>query len=98
MVSTGIPIIRPVKLGAPHLNDLREPLEKNHFDLLVQFRNPLLQVGVTFQVQPINLPKGFSEKSCQTKKVSTYSSLDLVQQFRECLGGIRTSRKVVHRP
>ena len=50
MIPSGICVIRPVKLCAPHLNNLREPLEKDRFDLLVQLRNPLFEVGVTLQV------------------------------------------------
>ena len=61
MVPSGIRVVRPVEFGAPHLNDLREPLEKDQFDLLVQFRNPVFKVGVTFQIQPINLLKGFRQ-------------------------------------
>ena len=50
MVTTGIRIVRPVELGAPHLNDLREPLEQDQFNLFIQIRNPVFQVGIAFQV------------------------------------------------
>ena len=47
MISSDIRVVRPVELGAPYLNDLHEPLEKYLFDPLVQFRDPLLKIGVT---------------------------------------------------
>ena len=50
VVPSGVRVVRPVEFGAPHLNDLCEPLEKDEFDLLVQFCNPVFKVGVTFQV------------------------------------------------
>ena len=58
MIPSGIRVVHPVELCAPHLNDLCEPLKKDQFDPLVQFCNPVFKVGVTFQVQPINLFKG----------------------------------------
>ena len=50
VIPPSIRIVCPVKLGAPHLNDLREPLEKHQLDLPIQFRDPVFQVGVTLQV------------------------------------------------
>jgi len=87
VVPSGIRVVTPVELGAPHLNDVREPLEKDQFDLLVQFCDPVLKVRVAFQVQPIDLRRGFGG-SRQTANTQTYGSLDLVQQLCERLGGI----------
>lgn len=50
MVPSGVRVVSPVEFGAPHLNDLGEPLEKDQFDPLVQFCNPVFKVGVTLQV------------------------------------------------
>ena len=50
VVPSGVRVVRPVEFGTPHLNDLCEPLEKDQLDLLVQFCNPVFEVGVTFQV------------------------------------------------
>ena len=50
VVPSGVRVVCPVEFCAPHLNDLREPLEKDQFDPLVQFCNPVFKVGVTFQV------------------------------------------------
>lgn len=58
VIASGIRVIHPVKLGAPYLNDLHEPPEKYLFDPLVQFRDPLIKIGVTLQVQPIDLLAG----------------------------------------
>jgi hypothetical protein len=56
VIPSGIRVVRPVELGAPHLDDLREPLKEDQLDFLVQFCNPVLEVRVTFQVEPIDLP------------------------------------------
>lgn len=86
MVSSGIRVVCPVEFGAPHLNNLRKPLEKDQLDLLVQFCNPVFKVGVTFQVQPIDLLKDFRQASQVTNP--THGSLDLVQQLSERFGGV----------
>jgi hypothetical protein len=57
----------------------------------------MFEVGVTLQIQAIDLTKAFSQDS-STKKPLTHGSLDLIQQFRERFGGIRTSRKIIYRP
>jgi hypothetical protein len=97
VIPSSIRVVRPVKLGAPYQDDLREALKKDQFDLLIQFRNPVFEVGVTLQIQAIDLTKAFSQVS-SNKKSLTHSSLDLIQQFRERFGGIRTSRKIIYRP
>lgn len=50
-----VPIVRSVEFRAPHLDDMCKSLEQDAFDLLVEFRDPVVKVGVTLQVQPINL-------------------------------------------
>jgi len=50
VIPPGIRVVGPVELGAPHLNDVREPLKKDQLDLLVQFCDPVFKVRVTFQV------------------------------------------------
>lgn len=54
-ISSRVAIVRPVKLLTPEMDDMREPLKKDTFDLLVQLRNPLVEVRVAFQVQPVDL-------------------------------------------
>lgn len=54
-ISPGITIIRPVKFLAPELDDMGKSLKKDAFDLLVQLCHPLIEVGVAFQIQLINL-------------------------------------------
>ena len=60
VITSVIRVIRPVELGAPYLNDLHEPIEKYLFNPLVQFRDPLIEIGVTLQVQPIDLLEGLA--------------------------------------
>ena len=50
VIPSGVRVVRPVELCAPHLNYLGEPFKKDHLDPLVQFRNPVFEVGVAFQV------------------------------------------------
>ena len=50
VIPSGVRVVRPVELRAPHLNDLSEPSKEDHFDPLVQFCNPVFEVGVAFQV------------------------------------------------
>ena len=50
VIPSCIRVIRPVELGAPHLNDVCEPLKEDQFDLLVQFCNPVFKVRIAFQV------------------------------------------------
>ena len=48
-------VVLPVELGAPYLNDLREPLQEDAFYPLVELSDPMLEVGVAFQVESVNL-------------------------------------------
>lgn len=54
-ISSRVTIVRSVKLLTPEMDDVRKPLKKDAFDLLVQLCNPLVEVRVAFQVQPIDL-------------------------------------------
>lgn len=54
-ISSRVTIVRPVKLLTPEVDDMRKPLEKDAFDLLVQLGDPLVEVRVAFQVQPVDL-------------------------------------------
>ena len=47
-ISTHLPIICFVKLLTPDLDDVRQALQKDFFDFLVQFGYPLVEVGVPF--------------------------------------------------
>ena len=71
VIPPSIRIVHPIKLGAPYLNNLCEPLEKNQLDLLVQFRDPVFKVGVTLQVQPIDLYKAFSQTASSKRLLRT---------------------------
>ena len=48
-------IILPIEFGAPHLDDLREPLQEDAFYPLVELGNPVLEVCVALEVQAIDL-------------------------------------------
>jgi len=47
---TSISVIHTIKLRAPHLNDLRQPLQQDSFNSLVQFGNPMFKVSIALQV------------------------------------------------
>ena len=48
-------VVLPVELGAPYLNDLREPLQEDAFYPLVELGDPVLEVCVALEVQAIDL-------------------------------------------
>lgn len=48
-------IVRPFELTAPLLNDVRYSLQENAFYPLIKLRYPMVEVGITFQVQSVDL-------------------------------------------
>ena len=56
-----IGVLQTVELGAEHLNRLGQPLEEDPFYPLVKFGDPLFEVGITLQVQTIDLYNDASE-------------------------------------
>ena len=54
-ISTHLPVICLVKLLTPDLYDVRQALQEDLFDFLVQFGYPLVEVGVPFQIEFVDL-------------------------------------------
>jgi len=49
-----VPVIRPVELSTPHLDDSSKALEEDALYPLVKLSDPVLQVGVTFEVELVD--------------------------------------------
>ena len=54
-IPSRIVVIGSIKLGAPYLDDLGQPLKEDSFDALVEFCYPIIQVRIAFQVKSIDL-------------------------------------------
>jgi len=50
-----ITIIGSLEFSTPKLNDSRESMKERSFNAFVQLGNPVLQVGVTLEIQSVNL-------------------------------------------
>lgn len=60
-VPPGIAVIRPVKLGTPYLDYLRETEEEDTFDPFVEFGYPVLEIRVALQVETVDLRNGMNK-------------------------------------
>ena len=58
---SAVRVLQTVELGAEHLNSLGQSLEEDPFYPLIQFGDPLFEVGITLQVQTIDLCNDASE-------------------------------------
>ncbi len=61
-------VVRPLELVAEELDDVRHALEEDAFYPLVQLSYPVVEVRITFQVQPVDLFEGMSKKSVVISK------------------------------
>ena len=56
-ITTRITIIHSIEFSAPHLDDMGQSLKQDGFDAFIQFSYPIIEIGITFQIQTINLIK-----------------------------------------
>lgn len=60
-LASTVRVLQTVELGAEHLYRLGQPLEEDPFYPLIEFGDPLFEVGIALQVQTIDLYNDASE-------------------------------------
>jgi hypothetical protein len=60
-----------------------QSLKENSLDLLVQFGNPVVKIGIAFKIESINLVDSTLQQVIEDVGTFTHGSLDSAQQLCE---------------
>ena len=81
-ITTCVAIINAIKFSTPHLNDVGQSLKQDGFNAFVQLGYPIIQIGITFQIQTINLRERIKKISRLKQKIEEDGILQQLGSFQ----------------